>query len=177
MMFRVLASPRCMEDSNHMKNRATLSNRGVKAKQGLLPLMLMLAVSTSVSCLLRRLLLTSHNKDMISPTRPPPRLRTLDPIHHLSLPPVVLVPFPLPEPSLPAPAKLHLCTQRREERHEHDIGIVQLVHPLRERRGPRRLRRLEVSQEPVLGAVLLEERTLRVGWKRILFGAVGERGT
>lgn len=25
--------------------------------------------------------------------------------------------------------------------------------------------------------MLLEERTLRVGWKRILFGAVGERGT
>lgn len=107
-------------------------------------------------------LYTGEDKNVIPATRFSPGLRGPDPIHHFPLPPVVLIPLLFPEPQLPPPPELHLRTQRREERHKNNVCCAWFIDPLHERRPSRPFGRLEIPEQPVLGAVLLDEGVLRV---------------
>ena len=97
---------------------------------------------------------------MVAAAGPPPRGVGGDAVDNLPLPPVVFVAVLLAERSFGSPPELHLRGQRREEGHEHDIGFP----PVRDDPHGGRRCRVEGGQEPVLGAVLLDEGALGVGW-------------
>ena len=96
---------------------------------------------------------------MVAAAGPPPRGVGGDAVDNLPLPPVVFVAVLLAERSFGSPPELHLRGQRREEGHEHDIGFP----PVRDDPHGGRRCRVEGGEEPVLGAVLLDEGALGVG--------------
>lgn len=103
--------------------------------------------------------ITCQDEDVVAAAGPPPRGVGGDAVDDLPLPPVVFVPVLLAERALGSPPELHLRGQRREEGHEHDIRFP----PVRDDAHGGRRRRAEGGEEPVLGAVLLDEGVLGVG--------------
>lgn len=97
---------------------------------------------------------------MVTATGAPPRWVGGDAVDDLPLAAVVLVPLLPAERALGAPPELHLRGQRREEGDEHHIRVP----PVRDHPdgGRGRRARLEGGEEPVLGAVLLNQWAIRV---------------
>lgn len=106
---------------------------------------------------------------MIPAAGPPPRGVGGDEVDDFPLPPVVFVAVLLAEGALGSPPELHLRRQRREEGNKDDIGFP----PVRDdpHGGRRRRRGAEGGEEPVLGAVLLDEGVLGV-WRVVVRGRV-----
>jgi hypothetical protein len=66
---------------------------------------------------------TCEGEDMVAAARPPPRGVRSDAVDHLQLSAVVVVALLPAEGALGAPPELHPRRLRREEGHEHDIGL------------------------------------------------------
>lgn len=99
---------------------------------------------------------------MVSSAGTVPGLGASNRVHDLPLPLVILVPGLLPERALVL-SELHLHAERGEERNENDVGEARVEDALGEGSGAVLRWGHKVARDPVLGAVLFDERVVGVG--------------
>jgi len=95
-----------------------------------------------------------------------PGLGAFNGVHDLPLAVVILVPGLLPERAL-VRSELHLRAERGEERNENDVGETRVEDAFGEGSDSLLRRGDKVAHDPVLRAVLFDERVVRV---RRVFG-------
>lgn len=118
---------------------------------------------------------------MISATGTVPGLGALEEMNHLALPRVIEVLRHLLPENPRVDTQLHLSAEGGKEGDKNDVGLAGIEHSLRERRARSTCgsgRSHEISQDPVLGAVLFDQRAFSVRWETgSMSGRFGRTGS